>query len=262
MHKIACFGDNCVDYYDNENLYYFGGNPLNVAVYTKRIGYDASYIGAIGTDFFGKEMYKAIIERGVDISNIHIVEGKSALTHVSIVDGDRIFGDYEENVVENFSLNDDDINFILTHDLAFTSLWGKCEKFLPLLKEKGIIIAFDSSDRPYDSIVVNYYKYIDIFFFSDDYSSDFELKNKMIELHNKGIKIVVSTRGEKGSLLYDGNSFISKGINKVEVVDTMGAGDSYIAGFLNAYLDHESLSNCMEKGTINSSTTLKYSGAW
>lgn len=45
---------------------------------------------------------------------------------------------------------------------------------------------------------------------------------------------MVVTRGEKGSMAYDGEKFYYGGIVPCEVVDTMGAGDSFIAGFLYA----------------------------
>lgn len=35
--KIACVGDNCVDYYDNTGEVFPGGNPVNVAVYVRRM---------------------------------------------------------------------------------------------------------------------------------------------------------------------------------------------------------------------------------
>ena len=50
MIKIACVGDNCVDFYDNTNEAFPGGNPVNVAVYVRRLGGESAYLGAVGTD--------------------------------------------------------------------------------------------------------------------------------------------------------------------------------------------------------------------
>ena len=36
--RVAAIGDNCIDYYDSLNESYPGGNPVNVAVYIKRLG--------------------------------------------------------------------------------------------------------------------------------------------------------------------------------------------------------------------------------
>ena len=51
--KIAAVGDNCIDYYENLNKAFPGGNPVNVAVYTVRLGGEASYTGVIGNDKYG-----------------------------------------------------------------------------------------------------------------------------------------------------------------------------------------------------------------
>lgn len=262
MYKIACFGDNCVDYYEETDEVYFGGNPLNVAVYCKRLGCDSSYIGAVGTDKFGEEMKKAISEKGVDISHLKQLEGKTALTYVTINNGDRVFGDYEEGVMENFSLDKEDIEFILTHDIAVTGLWGHSEDNIQELKEKGILTVFDSSDRPEDKIAEKVMPFVDIFFFSDDESTEENLKQKMRDIHLKGAGTIVATRGDKGSIAYDGDRYISQGIIKVEVADTMGAGDSYIAGFICEYIKEKNIEKSMKKGSESSAVTLSYSGAW
>lgn len=66
--RVAAIGDNCIDYYDSLNESYPGGNPVNVAVYIKRLGGESSYTGAVGTDLFGKIMISAIQNKGVDTS--------------------------------------------------------------------------------------------------------------------------------------------------------------------------------------------------
>lgn len=262
MYKIACFGDNCVDYYEETDEFYFGGNPLNVAVYCKRLGQVSSYIGAIGTDRFGKAMKKAVADKGVNISHLKEIEGKTAVSYVTLKNGDRIFGDYEEGVMENFSLNKDDIDFILTHDAAVTGLWGHGEDKLQELKEKGILTAFDSADRPEDPIAEIAKPGTDIFFFSDDNSSDDDLKEKMKEIHSKGPSIVVATRGELGSIAYDGTTYTKQGIIPVKLADTMGAGDSFIAGFICEFLKEKNVERSMKAGAESSAVTLGYSGAW
>ena len=46
--RLAAVGDNCIDLYDQTGDAYPGGNPVNVAVYTVRLGGSASYTGEIG----------------------------------------------------------------------------------------------------------------------------------------------------------------------------------------------------------------------
>ena len=59
-----------------------------------------------------------------------------------------------------------------------------------------------------------------------------------------------------------GNEFYKYGIVPCDVVDTMGAGDSYIAGFLYAVCQGKSIPEAMADGAKNSSVTIAYYGAW
>ena len=68
--------------------------------------------------------------------------------------------------------------------------------------------------------------------------------------------------GDQGSICYDGETFHKFGILPCEVVDTMGAGDSYIAGFLLAHMNGCDIETCMIKGAQSSGVTLGYQGAW
>jgi len=73
---------------------------------------------------------------------------------------------------------------------------------------------------------------------------------------------VVATLGEHGSLAFDGKTYTAHGITPCPVVDTMGAGDSYIAGFLLGLINGEPLSACMQCGADNAAVTIGYFGAW
>ena len=54
MIRVGAVGDNCVDMYDNIGELYVGGNPVNVAVYIKRLGGESIYAGVVGSDGYGK----------------------------------------------------------------------------------------------------------------------------------------------------------------------------------------------------------------
>ena len=105
-------------------------------------------------------------------------------------------------------------------------------------------------------------KYADYLFFSDDTASEDLLQKKMQEIAAMGTKAVVAMRGSRGSLAFANGQYKSCGIIKCDVVDTMGAGDSYIAGFLNALLEGADLAECMRKGAENAAFTIGYNGAW
>lgn len=127
--KLAAVGSNCIDYYNNieGGKAYPGGGPVNMAVYTRRLGGSASYIGPVGDDIYGKIMQEAVAAKGVDTSHLHVMPGKTAVSQVELIDGERVFGDYEEGVLEHYVLSDADMDFICTHDVVICDLWGKVE---------------------------------------------------------------------------------------------------------------------------------------
>lgn len=260
--RIAAVGDNCVDAYDQTGEAFPGGNPVNVAVYTVRLGGEASYTGVVGEDAYGTLMKESVRKKGVDISHVKTLPGKTAVTHVEIRDGERILGDYDEGVMADFKLDEDDIRFLGTHDMVVSGIWGMVEKDLEKIKAGGARIAFDFATK-YESPVIDIaIPHVDYAFFAWDDEDEDALRKFMMKMYEKGPGVVIVTRGDRGSIAYDGETFTEYGIVPCKVVDTMGAGDSFIAGFLFGILQGKALKECMHMGAANSSVTLGYSGAW
>ena len=160
--------------------------------------------------------------------------GATAVTYVEHINGDRVFGDYDEGVMAHFALTEEDVAFLGSHELVVSGLWGHAEAYLSRIRQHGAVTAFDCSDRPEDPAA----------------------------LTAAGPRIAVATRGSRGSMAYDGQRFYRQGIIPCQVVDTMGAGDSFIAGFLHGYLEGLDLPACMTAGAQCSAVTLSYEGAW
>lgn len=263
--KLAAVGSNCIDYYNNVEggTAYPGGGPVNMAVYTVRNGGQASYIGPVGDDVYGQIMAEAMTRKGVDTSHLHVLHGHTAVSQVTLVDGERVFGDYDEGVLEQYTLSSEDMDFISTHDVVVCDLWGKVGRFFGQLQQRGVKTAFDCATRPGDAACAEAIPYTDYLFFSSDDGDTETLRELMKVLHSQGPKLVIAMLGEQGSLCFDGQTFHSFGIVPCpNVVDTMGAGDSYIAGFLHGLVDGLPIEACMEKGATTSTETLQYFGAW
>ena len=262
MKRIACVGDNCVDCYDETNERYPGGNAVNVSVYFQRLGTPSSYIGVVGNDEDGKMIIDSLREKNVDVSHVKVLEGNTAITHVQRIDGERVFKDDDPGVTTLLSLTEEDSDFIMEHDLVITGLWGYTEPFLPMLKRRGVPIAYDASNHPFLPQGIEGMKHADYVFFSDDTSDESALREQMHRIADMGPKVVIAMRGSLGSLALAEDRHESYGIVSCDVVDTMGAGDSYIAGFLNALLEGADLKDCMRKGAENAAVTIGYKGAW
>lgn len=263
--KLAAIGSNCIDFYRNlqGGLPCPGGGPVNMAVYTLRLGGTASYIGPVGEDPYGALMQKAIAEKGVDVSHLHMLPGATAVSQVELRDGERVFGDYDEGVLAQYALSPEDVDFICTHDVVVCDLWGKVEPFFPEFQARGLPTAFDGAVRPDDPAGRRALPYTDYFFFSSESGDAPALRERLRRYHAQGPKLVTAMLGEQGSLCFDGKEFHKFGIIPCpKVVDSMGAGDSYIAGFLTGILADAPIEKAMEMGAAAATETLQYFGAW
>ena len=75
-------------------------------------------------------------------------------------------------------------------------------------------------------------------------------------------KIIVLTRGEKGSTAINGNEIVECGVQKnLKIVDLTGAGDLFAAGFLHGVVNNLSIKQSLEKGTEMSSKVIQQIGA-
>lgn len=130
------------------------------------------------------------------------------------------------------------------------------------MHNRGIKTAFDCATDPGDDACKVAIPHTDYLFFSNDDNSTEELKSQMKDLHSKGPQLVIAMRGENGSLCFDGKEFHEFGIVKCDnVVDTMGAGDSYIAGFLSAIGEGALIEEAMKIGALTATETIQYFGA-
>ena len=71
---------------------YPGGNAVNVAVHARRNGATSAYLGAVGTDRAGQVVLAALEEEGVDTTLTRQVDGPNAYADVRVIDGNRVFG--------------------------------------------------------------------------------------------------------------------------------------------------------------------------
>ena len=259
---IACIGDSCVDYYESLGQKFPGGNPVNFAVYVRRLAGDSSFVGAVGSDEDGRLVLEALKGKEVDVSHVQVLPGPTPNTHVVMENGNRVFTSYDTGIMEDFRLRPEDLDFIGEHAIAVSALWGRCENDLAALKARGVTVVFDCADLPDDPAAQKALPHSDIAFFSDDGSTVDALMQKMRELAAKGPSVVVAMRGAEGSMAYDGQTFYLQRAVDCKVVDTLGAGDSYIAGFLYATLQGLPIPKRMRMGSENAAITIGYVGAW
>ena len=158
--RLAAIGDNCVDFYEKQGWAYPGGNAVNVAVYGRQLGMDAAYLGWIGTDNFGDMMQEKLKEQDVETVHMQRKQGKTAITYIELLDGDRKFGEDFLNVLEGFQLSDGDLQYLAGFDCVHMAVWGQCDSCLGKLPQE-VKISYDFSNRYGEKKIERLAPYID-----------------------------------------------------------------------------------------------------
>ena len=247
-----------------------GGAELNVAIGCARLGLKSGWISRLGQDDFGKHILKTVRGEGIDTSQIELVEGYQTSVYFREVmaNGDSRSFYYreksptstmrEESLDENYFRN----SKVLHITGVFPSINDNNKEILlkavELAKKNNLLISFDPNIRlkmwtksQAREFINKFLSEVDILLVGDEEISiliDEEDTNEAIKkFHDMGIDKVVVKRGAKGAIGSDGsNIYDVAAIKPKALIDTVGAGDGFAAGFLSAYLKGDSFEESIE----------------
>lgn len=171
----------------------------------------------------------------------------TAAAKMDLVDGDKKHLHFEGNAMEEIELQDDDLEFVKQFDIIYAERWAKVGRYIKEIRQEGQIWVYDFSKRLEQESNDEIIPYLDYAFFSYDRDDEY-IRNFMVKTSEKGAKTVVAMLGEYGSLAYENGKFYKLDAEKVEVVNTVGAGDSYIAAFTYGVSLGEDIMQCMRRG--------------
>ncbi len=261
--KIIGVGDNTLDCYLDRNGMFPGGNAVNVAVLGKRYGFEeAAYIGTLGNDKKGRCVFHALESEGIDLSHTKVVDGKNSFVEVELIENDRVFKDSYRGVSYNLDLNKEDFDFISGYDILHTSVYSNIEKYLEELSKLPVKISFDFSDYSDDEYLESVLRYVDYAFFSGSGLEEKKVDELIKKSLDMGCELVLVTKGKDGAKLVFRNKVYEQGIVETELVDTLGAGDAFIASVLLGVASDEDIRVTLEKAALNASKTCTYYGAF
>lgn len=238
--RIISIGDNVCDKYLSRGKMYPGGQCVNTCVYAKMNGMDTAYLGKYGSDDVAEYVQKTLAEIGIDDSHSRHFEGENGFALVTLQNNDRVFlGSNKGGVAKEHSFNftQEDFDYIKTFQLIYTNLNSYIEEDLSELKKTGVPIAFDFSTRWTDEYFDKVCPYITVAILSCAHLTAEKREVEMKKVQAYGVPIVVGTIGEDGSYVLCKDEFIfALAVHADDVIDTMGAGDSYFATFLCSLL--------------------------
>lgn len=256
---ICAMGELLVDFTEQqENEYGYpvlsaapGGAPANFLCAVKKQGVDASFIGKVGNDAFGRKLISTLKEKGIDTDGI--IKADDVFTTLAFVTldarGERSFSFARKPGADTCITTEEiDLGIIdrsaVFHfgSLSFTDEPAKTsvEYAVGYAKARGKIISYDPNYRPMlwkneetaRKSMTEGFKYADIVKLSIEEAlfifGTYEKEAADILYNDFGCKTVFVTLGEKGCYCKcTAGSFYTKSEKDVVPKDTTGAGDIF-----------------------------------
>lgn len=270
---MALFTPNRQGYlrYANEYSRSFVGSETNVSIGISRMGYRAGWISRVGKDEFGKAMIMALKGESIDLS--FVTEDEEASTGLMFKEylrrgKARVFYYRRHSAASKIGIEDIDKNYIRRAKYLFVSgitpaLSVSCREAvfyaIKVAKESNVQVVFDPNlrrslwdENDSRTTLIEIAKNADYilpgiqegeFLFHTDNVN--QIGRKFLEM---GASVVVIKLGKDGAL------YLSKKENKYvpsysveEVIDPIGAGDAFAAGFISGLLDNLSLYDSVKR---------------
>ncbi|WP_303922269.1 carbohydrate kinase [Draconibacterium sediminis] len=252
--EILCFGEVLWDRLPSGAK--AGGAPMNVALHLSAIGLDATIASSVGDDEPGAELKKFLEDSGMSTAYIQTdnsLPTSEVLVHLD-ENNNATYEICEPVAWDNIQLNDSLINkakqagLLIYGSLASRNPLTR-ETLMNLLDYDGVKLIDVNFRKPYDSqeVVEMLLEKSDIVKLNDDELNVFASWHKLsgtdehslIEWFVKhyNIKMLCVTKGEKGALLFCNGKFFEHPGFKVNAVDTVGAGDAFLAGLIASLLN-------------------------
>lgn len=238
--RIIAIGDNVCDKYLSREKMYPGGQCVNTCAYAGMNGTESAYLGKFGNDGVAECVKKTLDTLGVDYSHSRTFQGDNGYALVTLDGNDRVFlGSNKGGVAKEhkYDFNQADLEYIKGFQLIYTNLNSYIEEELPVLAETEVPVAYDFSMRWTDDYLEKIGPYTTVAIMSCAHLSREERETEMKKAQSAGIQVVLGTVGEDGSyVLYGDDILYAPAVHADDVIDTMGAGDSYFATFLCSLL--------------------------
>ena len=264
---IICAGESLIDMVsfrgEPEYTPHVGGSNFNSSITLGRLGANSYYFGAVSHDTYGELIEDCLRRSNVKEDFIIKTNRPTTLAYADVVDGIAEYTFVDEHsagrMLDQTSLKPFVKRVIKAKALLVGGISLQAEPcgsswqwlieqvsgHLPIYFDANIRPDFIENKRNYFDRFVRLTSKVDIVKISeDDYrylygAQDFNKVSK--DWLNNGVKLVIFTLGAEGSkVIYDNGKEVFAKSKKVDVVDTIAAGDTFNAGFLLS-LDEQGL---------------------
>jgi sugar/nucleoside kinase (ribokinase family) len=223
------------------------------------LGTQVGFISKIGSDPLGKMAAERLSEAGVDISRMKEGAGKTStgLTVVLPYPQHRYILTYPGTMFE-MQYSDIDLDYLrgarhfhLSSFYLHRALRPQIMNLFRQAKQAGLTTSLDTNDDPenqWAQDLLEVLPYVDVFLPNEREAKSIANADDLTEALNLlagRSKIVVVKRGSGAAICRSGQEQWSLAPPKIQVVDDIGAGDTFDAGFIHAYLLGAELEDCL-----------------
>jgi len=252
-----------------------GGSVANSIVGLSQLGNEVGFIGKINSDDLGQKYEEGLIKEKVEYLYKKKKEISPTGTCLILItpDAERtmitflgIAGKINEKDIDDKAIKESEMIFLEGY------LWDEGEpksafdKAMSFSNKKAMSLSDRFCVERHKENFLNLVKNkLDIIFANEQEIKSLIETNKFDEVIAFGKqlgKILVVTRGEKGSVAINENEVIKcESKSNLKIVDLTGAGDLFAAGFLHGFINNFSIIKSLEKGTEMSSKIIQKVGA-
>lgn len=293
--EVVCIGASCVDitltgvvrrelFGDTYGLaedvtYCVGGDAMNEAVTLAKLGRKVAYMGRVGADFTGEFIMREGLRHGIDMNCVTKDPGCQTYNPIAIVEGnDKRYFYWRKEGTSNKKACIDDVDLELVKKakvVSFGSIFvvpGFTEEMMQTIflaaRNGGATVFVDvcpgEGGESLDQ-VKRALPYVDYFFLNLDEAvlltggaSMDEAADILLDL---GIGTVVTKLGKNGCYIKNRSGERRVPAYMVKAVNSTGAGDNFLAGFISAFLDGRDDGECARYGAATAALTVLSRGA-
>jgi fructokinase len=256
-----------------------GGSVANTMAGIAYLGGNASFVGKINSDQFGK-IYRESLKK-INVNFSYVEKKENLPTGASIIfitpDSERTMCTFL-GASSQLSKNDINENDVREYEIIFLEgyLWDKgsseemFKHIINLARKNNIKLAMSLSDifcvsRHREDFFYLLKNDLDILIGNENEINKLIQKENLLEsiVELKKInKLIIITRSENGSVAILNNEITNcEGVKVEKVLDLTGAGDLFASGFFKEYLDDSNIKKCLNRGSELASKIIQKIGA-
>ena len=230
-----------------------GGAIFNTAIALGRLEVPVQLLSGVSNDLFGTQLAAELLSSNVGTDLLVRSKRPTTLAFVKLTNGQAQYTFYDENSAGRMMVSEDlpdigtDVSALYFGGIslcaepaasAYEGLAIEAAERAVLMIDPNIRPSFIEDETAYRARLDRMLAAADIVKVSDEdldwiIPTDVSFEDKVEQLHQNGADIVIITKGGDGASAYmRGQPVVNVAVPKVTVVDTVGAGDTFNAGFL------------------------------